>query len=295
MVTQLQATVVYATLVSASYVICLYFRAPSGSRNSDVVIRSRLIRVTAITLSNMLILPYVMVNVLHTAKSYSDVVRYMGLIPTHNTFMDIVKVLGLFITLFAGPVVETFSWGLDSFVEGVLNYPLLQITRDFISAPITEELVYTSVTMALFTPFLPLVDGYQGLDSSGVDIMKLVTWTPLLFGFAHLHHAYGSLKSGKYPAVFVMLNTLIQLTYTTMFGLLTNLIFLGTGSIWCCVIIHCWCNLNGLPKLSVDGSGEFKLLYYALLLVGVIFFKNGFWSTVIGHDSIINWAALSQK
>jgi membrane protease YdiL (CAAX protease family) len=54
---------------------------------------------------------------------------------------------------------------------------------------------------------------------------------PLWFGLAHMHHFYQKITAGGMTIMSAIITTLIQLTYTTIFGFIATLLFMRTGNI----------------------------------------------------------------
>jgi membrane protease YdiL (CAAX protease family) len=132
--------------------------------------------------------------------------------------------------------------------------------RNIVVAPITEEVVYRSV----LAPAL-----YIALINS--DYKQHATWAvvwlnPLWFAMAHLHHMLEKLNSG-WSLARAGLTALVQLTYTTIFGVIATLLLLRTGSIYTSILSHCICNCVGLPDVSFltapgsRGSSLYSALY----------------------------------
>ncbi|GME75600.1 unnamed protein product [Ambrosiozyma monospora] len=120
------------------------------------------------------------------------------------------------------------------------------------------------------------------------ETWKVIHYSPILFGMAHLHHAIGLYLKGT-PILSVVITLLFQLTYTTMFGILTNLIWLYTNSVWCCIVAHTFCNFMGFPSFTPDaleGGSKVqrivvKLGYFGLLVFGVYYCKTQFWHLLV--------------
>lgn len=117
--------------------------------------------------------------------------------------------------------------------------------RNIIVAPVTEELVYRSVLAPAL--YFALVDGES---NAGSNVPWLVVWiSPFWFALAHLHHLIEKLHSG-WSLSRALAITLIQLTYTSIFGAIATLLLLRTGTIYTSILSHCICNSVGLPDLS---------------------------------------------
>ncbi|CAM9674167.1 unnamed protein product [Chrysoparadoxa australica] len=139
-----------------------------------------------------------------------------------------------------------------AFVEGG-KWP---IARNLIVGPLTEELVYRAC-------FIPL------LLSSGVNRGTAIWCSPVLFGLSHVHHIRERLRSGC-SVVAALLPSLVQLTYTTLFGAYAAFVFIGSSCLTSTVLVHSFCNCMGVPDLSFarpagafSSSGQLSALYSA--------------------------------
>jgi len=114
--------------------------------------------------------------------------------------------------------------------------------RNYIIGPITEEVVFRACTLTVY-------------HMAGASRKKMIFLTPLLFGFAHIHHAwdifnrYGRTKAAAKRA---LLATAFQLSYTSLFGFHAAYLFLRTGSIIPPLTSHIFCNLMGLPEIGYE-------------------------------------------
>ena len=109
----------------------------------------------------------------------------------------------------------------------------LVMLRAVVFAPLFEELVFRSC-------MLPL------LCQSGSTCTRVVLVSPLLFGIAHLHHAFNSLQEGN-PVGQVVAVVALQTFYTSLFGIFANFVFLRTGHLAAVVVLHAFCNNMGFP------------------------------------------------
>lgn len=108
--------------------------------------------------------------------------------------------------------------------------------RNFIVAPFAEELIFR---VCMIPPFL----------HNGVLSIIQISWiVPIFFGFAHVHHATRKLRDGM-PMRGVVLTTLAQLTYTSLFGAYASYIYIQSGSLVAIVLVHSFCNFMGLPNI----------------------------------------------
>lgn len=107
------------------------------------------------------------------------------------------------------------------------------VLRNYVVAPLSEELVFRSCMFPLLLPKLGPV------------------WTtfvcPLFFGLAHLHHAVEHVRTGAMTPFQAVLSTLLQAAYTTLFGMFSGILLIRTGHLISAVTAHTLCNLLGLP------------------------------------------------
>jgi len=139
---------------------------------------------------------------------------------------------------------------------------LYQMLRNLVAAPISEEIVFRGVMVAVLRPF------YKGT-------WGIVFVAPLFFAPAHLHHALVKMRSGFHLADIVF-ESLLQLTYTYIFACIATLFLLRTGNIWAPILAHMICNYVGLPNLgfmSKEQGGALSAYYsyrwYLLALHGI--------------------------
>ena len=149
--------------------------------------------------------------------------------------------------LYVGPLMDLFLFyvftkGKTLYVDYKDEFSNIYCLRNYIFAPITEEIFYTSMLLNTYLMLCPI----ESLS------LKTLLWQPsLFFGLAHIHHAYGSFRTGDQNLITILMNTIIQFGYTTLFGAFTNFIFLRTGgNLWACMFAHSFCNIMGFPGRS---------------------------------------------
>ena len=174
----------------------------------------------------------------------------------------------------------------------------IRIFRNIIFAPITEEIVFRALIVSCL-----FMNWKQQRDSAfsstlSINYLALAGHSTVYFGIAHLHHLYEKIRTGEriLPAC---LSTLIQFTYTSIFGMIAALLFIRTGSIFPPIVSHMICNYVGLPnvgflsQLHSNGSNPLSFLYnYRWLLIflhglglvcfGLILFR---WTESDSHNS----------
>lgn len=189
--------------------------------------------------------------------------RLLGL---HCNTSDVLRSIMLTCTLFAGPLYEYLiaERGLLYFPRD-LTQALTSWTgvRNYLVGPLTEEFVFRSCIVPLHV-------------LGGLSVGRIIFVAPLYFGVAHIHHIYEKTitKSASFPAACVI--SLIQFGYTTMFGWLASFLFIRTGSLWICVLVHSFCNAMGLPRVTgrLPGNIVHSIIYYTLLIGGAWMFTQ---------------------
>ena len=97
-----------------------------------------------------------------------------------------------------------------------------------------------------------------------------VMMSPLFFGIAHFHHMIERIRKGqdKKTAFFI---SSFQFAYTTIFGMYSAFLFIRTGHLARCVLVHGFCNFMGFPDLVelVHQESKKRLILSTLFCVGV--------------------------
>jgi len=144
----------------------------------------------------------------------------------------------------------------------------LSLVRNLLLGPITEELVFRGC-------MLPL------LLCAGVQPWKVIVLGPFLFGVAHVHHFLNRrLEVGWKKA---LLESLIQLTYTYLFGIYSAFVFVRTRHLVAPTLAHMFCNFMGLPDLGFLSPAssrlsclhEYRNVIIGVYLVGIALFVMG--------------------
>jgi hypothetical protein len=143
------------------------------------------------------------------------------------------------------------------------------ILRNIVLAPITEEIVFRALMIPPLASHYyfnydrtPLIKKYGSLKPEGfvltpprtlpfLDLSpwKIILTCPLFFALAHLHHCYEKIRQGERVSR-ALTSTLIQATYTTIFGGIAALLFMRTNSVLAPIVSHVVCNLVGLPDVG---------------------------------------------
>jgi prenyl protein peptidase len=155
---------------------------------------------------------------------------------------------------------------------------------------------------------------------SGASTTTIVFLTPIIFGLAHVHHFYEFRISHPHtPMIQAVLRSVLQFTYTTLFGGYATFLFLRTGSLLNVILVHAFCNWIGFPRFwgkvsagetvlgpdcgegrngdnesSAQGQGEFMDLvwtvsYYSLLVVGAVGWWKSLWPWTESESALITF------
>lgn len=126
--------------------------------------------------------------------------------------------------------------------------PKIMFVRSLVVAPITEEVVFRAALLPVL--YLHAFSNVgQNLDSNSGWLSayaKIALFSIVWFGLAHAHHFIEKLRQGM-KVVPAVVSTLIQLTYTSIFGYIAALLFMRTGNIFAPILSHVICNFVGLP------------------------------------------------
>lgn len=139
--------------------------------------------------------------------------------------------------------------------------------RNLIAAPYAEEVVFRGCLV-------------PALASTGLGALKVSFIAPLFFGLAHAHHAYLKFQRGEMHLKFIILQTVFQFLYTSLFGAYVSYAFLRTGSVLAVAASHSFCNLLGLPDFSFFRSASklypFRYILLILHMFAILGFIRGF-------------------
>ncbi|KAG5728088.1 CAAX prenyl protease 2 [Termitomyces sp. T112] len=243
-------------------------------RDDPSVIRARFLAGTIATILNCGLVFYILWSVIDDRSDRFKVtlettVARLGFNIYH---LDMDMILPHLVTpvLFTGPLFGMYLGGhlpFQSrfyFQNDVVNKFTSWVgIRNYIMAPITEEIVFRSCVIAVY-------------HMSGASANRMIFFGPLSFGLAHVHHAwdtynrFGRTASAAKRAITM---SLFQLAYTTLFGFHCSYMFLRTGSVYPSITAHIFCNIMGLPEISWElrtysTRRTAILLMYTLGIVG---------------------------
>lgn len=179
---------------------------------------------------------------------------------------SVLEALMLTATLFAAPLYEHLvaEGGIFTVYQDV-TYPLRSWIgfRNLIAGPLSEEFVFRSCIVPLHI-------------FAGQSVGRVVLLTPLYFGLAHVHHIYERYVTHRGRLLESVTISLVQFTYTTIFGWFAAYLFIRTGSVWASVAVHSFCNSMGLPRVTGRLQGPLfnSVIYYVLLVGGSLLFAR---------------------
>lgn len=245
-----------ATAAASLYVVVIRWCVPDSievlPRDHPAVIRFRLWRVSFLCTALVAVTPHA----LAALGAYTSPAAALGALGFRASGVG--SALVRLLVLYAGPTAAyllTASLG-DIGPDTRATFFTLAGFRDHVFAPLTEELIYRSVVITCLRP--------------AVARKWCILGSPLLFGVAHIHHAYEAVVQGT-PLREVAVATLFQLLYTTLFGVAAARMFVGSGSLWCLAVLHAVCNTGGIPGVP-EGSGTWKFVYWVLCVGGLGWF-----------------------
>lgn len=210
---------------------------PTLHRDAPSVIRARIRAVSSACVISSVVVLYIILTFGHA--SALEALHLLGWWPIQ--LLDIVKTLLLCMILFIGPLFEQgvakgrfWSWIKGEHIRETLGSWIGW--RNLIAGPVSEELMFRSLVIPLHI-------------LAKVDPTRIVFITPLYFGIAHIHHFYEFvLTHPESPLLAAFVRTLLQFTYTSLFGFFAAFVFLRTGSLYAAIIAHSFCNWTGLPR-----------------------------------------------
>ncbi|OHE91049.1 CAAX amino terminal protease [Colletotrichum orchidophilum] len=271
-------------MYTAVYVLPLYISPASRpsstlSRDDPIVIRTRIRSVLFSTASCSALTYLILARLPGDALPFGPL-HAMGYWPIG--ILESGSCLLLTAILFAAPLYEILlmdgvwqDWrGLDPIIR---IWTQLTTWRNIVVGPLTEEMLFRSASVPL-------------LLSARMSLTQTVFLSPVIFGFAHVHHFYEfRISHPKVPLVVAVARSVLQFSYTSLFGAYATFLFLRSGSLLAIVLVHAFCNAMGLPRFwgavepywHVSGhhtrsdSRKWTVIYYGLLFTGAIsWWKN---------------------
>lgn len=261
----------YALCMSTCFVLSLYVLVPLKirklDRDDDVHIKWRIFATTTAAIGCLTTFPLILCsfNDIPT-KDQPSVMQLLGINVEIST---VLLVLAHTCILYTGSIMATILQIYEivtrqrrrgracSYFEifkmiciSPIFDPFWPQIRNLFTAPFLEEFVFRACMVPLLR---------QSLSNN----TTMIVWiTPLFFGVAHAHHAFLKWRE-KQPWKLILLSSIFQLLYTTLFGAYATYVFLRTNSLLAIAISHQYCNYMGLPDLSFlqPQFGRLSLIY----------------------------------
>ncbi|KAJ2137035.1 CAAX prenyl protease [Coemansia sp. RSA 678] len=200
--------------------------------------------------------------VLWQSSDVRHIVSQLGLDP-RAAVPSVIVALVLMCVLFLGPLVTSHLEGgcgwdvLKRAPSSLWNQPVY--LRNYVVGPVTEELVFRSCVVALWS-------------ASNLSTTMCVFVSPVIFGVAHVHRAASLYVKGDALGQ-ILLSTLVQLVYTTLFGWIAAGLFVRTKSVMGPIVAHVFCNLQGLPDFAKARQyPSYKYFIWLAFVVGLVGF-----------------------
>ncbi|KAJ6441691.1 CaaX-protease [Purpureocillium lavendulum] len=165
--------------------------------------------------------------------------RLMGYWPVGH--IEALNALSLTALLFAGPLYECLL--IDGlWIQWRRLQPLSHLWtewpawRNLVAGPVTEECLFRSAAVPL-------------LLLAGSNLRSIIFLSPVVFGLAHVNHFYEfRVTHPETPLGVAVARSVLQFSYTSIFGAYATFVYLRTGSLLAAVSIHALCNSLGLPR-----------------------------------------------
>lgn len=148
-------------------------------------------------------------------------------------------------------------WRITSMSEWRQSFRQAIWIRDFVVAPVTEEVAFRCCC----TPLL----------SDCLSPAMTIIVSPLFFALSHFHHVIDDKRQG-FSLSFSILIRGFQFVYTYIFGAYATYLFLSTGHALAPIVTHAMCNSLGLPRFGEIGTFPNiwqRVLLWTLYAVGM--------------------------
>ena len=246
--------------LASAYVFSLYlWRTANTDRDNPETIKRRFISVLAVCAVSPVFLWLISSPV--GPSSGHSLFQLLGVKLT-GFVTAVFAPLALTMVLFLGPLALQYQEGYlllyadpHFWIEAFKDVYWL---RSHVMAPLTEEFIFRACMLALLIPCLGSV--------------KAILFAPLVFGIAHLHHAYEMISQGRSLKEAAIICT-FQFVYTTIFGVYSGYLFVKTGHVMSVIIVHAFCNHMGFPDFGAVFSFKSRLvrgLLIACFICGAI-------------------------
>lgn len=253
------------------------------TRNHPEVIKQRFLSILIVCIFSPIFI-WMLLSVHGFFKKDSQTSLFFKMLGITNTnvLLGPLSSIALICEIYFGPLVVMFLQK-ELFFQNqnykYLDFSILEV-RNYIVGPISEEFIFRSCMCAVC---------FAANFSNTVMIFLL----PMFFGLAHIHHAYEYYKMNKATENVIqqiIISTVFQFSYTTVFGWFSLFLFLKTGNILSPIVAHILCNILDFPDVNsvIQATKKNKLIYIVCYLLGLIVFcvHMYFFSTSNGMKSV---------
>lgn len=151
----------------------------------------------------------------------------------------------------------------------------IQAWRNYVVAPLTEELVFRACMIPLL-----LCGGFQP--------SSIIFLSPVFFSLAHLNHFWELYYHQKYEIYRAALIVGLQLGYTILFGWYASFLFIRTGHLVAPIVAHTFCNIMGLPSMSCIQRGKVTSMAFLVGIAGFFLMLSPASNPVLYNYNITN-------
>ena len=245
------------SILSGLFVVSLYVVDLGQSRNHPTTVKRRFLAVGVVSVVAPIGL-YMYLRTKLEILSISSFASLLGLkwngLVTATCFPTL-----LILTLYGGPIFHNWIDGNPLLGQDIWTKRMDIILRNYLIAPLAEEWIFRACMLLLLRP--------------AVGEWRAVLVCPIFFGVAHVHHLidWYRINDGT-PFKHACLSVVIQITYTSIFGLFAGFLFIRTNHFISLVLCHSLCNVMGLPTLECAVNHHRKHVILLMYIVGAILF-----------------------
>ena len=240
--------------VTILFVSSLYFVDTGLSRDHSLTVRWRIY--ATITVCILTFIFFYFLLLLQDGISFLGYLDLLG-IRARGLILGTTCPCALVLILYTGYLVQ---WLTEAGWRQKLSFSRTDLMlRDYLIAPFSEEFIFRACMLAVLC--------------LAMEPYRAVFVPPVLFGLAHLHHLmewYRGRKSVTFAQVCA--STLLQLTYTSLFGLFSAFVFVRSRHLLGVVLAHSLCNVLGLPPLDEVKYCAWKKLVALAYVLGLLLF-----------------------
>lgn len=232
------------------FVLSLYAVDPGLPRDHPTTIRRR---VTAILCTCLVAPGYLWLWSDGAASDKTSLLELLG-VRWAGLIQALLYPLVLVAVLYTGPIVQHVT----SDEPWYTNERSEIIVRNYLVAPFAEEFVFRGCMVPLLLPSL--------------GATRTILFCPLFFGLAHVHHIVELAKRGDVSLLAACGVTLVQVCYTSIYGMFSAFLLLRTGHLVSAIITHAFCNFMGFPDFGGVLTHARANLVKAAYVLGLIGF-----------------------